>query len=511
MRSGSCRYSEVTSHVASHFAGRPSLDINMASNTKALRSSITDGIAITPRYRERQLASLHTNLSAKREALLDALYDTLALSKPEATVEYTLTLDAIKTFHDRCDPQICNEEEYSIANSKDYKNQRSPYGYAYIVPPKRGSLYATIVPIAAAIASGNAVLLQRSSQGNSLVSQLEKILHKALSAETFAYVDRDPFDPKFQQNRGLLFEAQSPASATSSFRRICCPNSRTAAIVDRSGDMRVAARDLVQARFAFGGSSSYAPDIVLVNEFKIKEFSEAVVEVGLRYLSQGVNGTSSNRGNGAAETELDKTLEKIGTTLVSGDRGKVVLLRSRDLQLLVQKITTPTLIILPISSMDDAIDLLNSGENTLLANYVYAAPPAGKYITQFVRSSASFVNHIPAELLVGYAAPNGFYPSVHPRYTTEMFSTPSPTVINKTPSSKAIDDFISHAGSRQRKHFETLYNVTLKQMKEPWGPKIGFFEQGFLFNASFILCGVVAGTICGVKFGYPTVVSMFHK
>lgn len=61
---------------------------------------------------------------------------------------------------------------------------------------------------------------------------------------------------------------------------------------------------------------------------------------------------------------------------------------------------TDTIPLFATSSHDDAIDTLNnSDEDSLLALYVFAAPQAAKYLTQFVRSRVSFVNHIPANLL----------------------------------------------------------------------------------------------------------------
>ena len=57
--------------------------------------------------------------------------------------------------------------------------------------------------------------------------------------------------------------------------------------------------------------------------------------------------------------------------------------------------------VMATSSHDDAIDVLNGKceQERLLATYVFASPPAAKYLTKFVRSNASFVNHIPANLL----------------------------------------------------------------------------------------------------------------
>lgn len=59
-----------------------------------------------------------------------------------------------------------------------------------------------------------------------------------------------------------------------------------------------------------------------------------------------------------------------------------------------------TIPLLAISSHDDGIDTLNNyNHDSLLALYVFAAPHAAKYMTQFVRSKVSFINHIPANLL----------------------------------------------------------------------------------------------------------------
>lgn len=47
------------------------------------------------------------------------------------------------------------------------------------------------------------------------------------------------------------------------------------AVVDRTADVDLAARAIAAARFGFGGTSPYAPDLVLVNEFVKRDFFEA--------------------------------------------------------------------------------------------------------------------------------------------------------------------------------------------------------------------------------------------
>jgi hypothetical protein len=56
--------------------------------------------------------------------------------------------------------------------------------------------------------------------------------------------------------------------------------------------------------------------------------------------------------------------------------------------------------VLATSSHDDAIDAINAtSQDALLALYVFADGPSAKYLTQFIRTRVSFVNHIPTNIL----------------------------------------------------------------------------------------------------------------
>lgn len=54
------------------------------------------------------------------------------------------------------------------------------------------------------------------------------------------------------------------------------PYEKVVAVVDRSADVNIAAREIVRALRAFKGKSPYAPDLVLVNEFLKEAFLHAV-------------------------------------------------------------------------------------------------------------------------------------------------------------------------------------------------------------------------------------------
>jgi len=60
---------------------------------------------------------------------------------------------------------------------------------------------------------------------------------------------------------------------------------RVIAVVDRTANVADAAISLVRSRFAFGGRSPYAPDLVLVNEFSKQEFLTVAAQTGVQLMA----------------------------------------------------------------------------------------------------------------------------------------------------------------------------------------------------------------------------------
>lgn len=90
-------------------------------------------------------------------------------------------------------------------------------------------------------------------------------------------------------------------------RRSAC-HSRCIAIVDRTADIESAAKAIATARFTFGGTSPYAPDLVLVNEFVKKEFFEACSRHAT-LLFAGATRDKKKKMDGNREEELKKVIK----------------------------------------------------------------------------------------------------------------------------------------------------------------------------------------------------------
>jgi hypothetical protein len=67
--------------------------------------------------------------------------------------------------------------------------------------------------------------------------------------------------------------------------------------------------------------------------------------------------------------------------------------------LLHERIEGPLLVLHKITSLDDVIDLILSRDEQMNALFTFAYGPEAKYLSQFIPSAVTFVNHIPAELL----------------------------------------------------------------------------------------------------------------
>lgn len=293
---------------------------------------------------------------------------------------------------------------------------------------------------------------QLENKLRSLSTVLRQTLQQALHPVTFA-IASSPVREASILDAAILVDQNSSETWPKSNQLASPSRNRTFAVVDRTADIKLAARELVAARFAFGGSSPYAPDLVLVNEFVKQEFSQAVVDES-RKLSSGTQaiGDVKSKSDGSSKND-----EKIGA-LKKADRhlqialqesnAVVVDLHTRRSELLETKTEAPTLAVHAIKSLDDAIDFIGSAESgPALAAYHFGNAQVSKYLAQFVDARASFVNHVPRELLVGPAHPASHVIDVAARYTVDMFSLARPAFTKSSPTSSELAAALSSANS----------------------------------------------------------------
>ena len=257
------------------------------------------------------------------------------------------------------------------------------------------------------------------------------------------------------------------------------------AVVDRTADIQLAARELVAASSGFGGSSPYSPHIVLVNEFKRQDFIEAAINETLRLQSE------RSASKAPTQERSKPTLSNLKNCEIVHQQPNLTIVRLPNRNSILQsKFPARVLAIHSISSLDDAIDLITSKTSIpCLAAYHFGSAATGKYLSQFIEAQHTFINHVPHNLLIGPALPLSTTASdPRQRYPTTLFSVPRPVYINgpKTGTPKASAELIAEA------------TTPLKRFKRHPGGGVGFFEQGFLINAGIVVVSTLTCTGTGL-------------
>ncbi|KAI1503560.1 Aldehyde/histidinol dehydrogenase [Biscogniauxia marginata] len=473
----------------------------MASQDAAierLQMSISDGRTENVRCRQDQLQNLHLTLRSNANKLCSALSQDTKASSAEVESEYYLAMDVIRHAYDSLDFDKALKEEYSVTNGKDFSTRRLGVGMVVIRPTSHTRLYSIVSPLAVAIAAGNCVILELQDTLLQTDSALQEILSSALDMNTFclskAITDTSILDT------AVLVDQTSDASRTSQTTQLLSSSTtRTVAIVDRTADIQAAAKAIATARFTFGGTSPYAPDLVLVNEFVKKEFFEACSKYATLAFAKDSNVKKVSGNQNESSRKAVKEAEDRRQVVSFGSNDfKLVDILDKNTALMNMKISGRYLPIATCSGLVDTI-FTQQFENPLLAGYFFGDPGSAKYMAQHLPCHVSCLNQIPVQLLLGPAAPIAYDPDVNYRYNKEMFSVARPQYVEKPIGTFAdVEKLLQGAKGINTNSIRALAVKPLKPTGQPsnWG--IGFFEQGILIGAGIVL------TIVFPLVGYTT-------
>lgn len=342
---------------------------------------------------------------------------------------------------------------------------------------------------------------------------LKDLLAKALSPDTFTILSCDLNPEELPLCQQVFQETRVRHPSTS---QLASSHSYVLAVVDRTADLERAAKHLVTARFAFGGTSPYAPDLVLVNEFVMKRFCDLVLKYAIPYLTD--TSTSIKRSLEVKDYIPEHWTPRI---LTQGNTGAIIQLTAKSPRNIPlpekQRQHPPVFAITAITSLDNAIDLIAHATSLqpCLAAYHFGAPSHAQYLSQFIDAEVSFINHIPQRLLLGPAAPS-FQPfDLLTRYTPYHFTKPCPaycsssthtTVQEKTESRDFLSGNITSLSKKDQAVLLASAAAEIKERKRPESIAIGFFEQGIFIGLGVygvpLLACVSAGLFYGVRIGF---------
>lgn len=408
-----------------------------------------EGRARNLRGRQHELRSLFAHLTAHSDKLVQAIRTEEACLLHEAEVAVGAILLDLRKHYDRLDLKTELATEYKSKRGQSCPERRVATRIVYIIPDTAFLAFSVFSALCAAIEAGSCCvvevhthyswvdllltffrLFQLPTTAQKSAQLVRQAITEALDKDTFAVVSRRA--PADFLARCLVVDQLGRLDGTGDFlgRVVSAPTTRAVALVDRTADPNLAAKEVVASRLAFGGRSHCAVDQVFVNEFVADDFLDAVAHELSKYEEARVsdNGTveetSKNRLHRSARMEqtpemqdaengVDKRTCKsvwrghLGLAVEVVDRYvyrvkdsfAISLKVPRSSRILRCKIRAPLIATHRVTSLDDAIDMCATEEAGFGPIYVFAAGPEANYLSKFIESRAAFFNHIPAQLL----------------------------------------------------------------------------------------------------------------
>jgi acyl-CoA reductase-like NAD-dependent aldehyde dehydrogenase len=132
----------------------------MAASLQAVREAALDGRMHNILTRRAQLEALQKALLDKADTIKGAIRADTDYAAPEAAVEYLLTLNALKEYHQSLNIDRAHQDEYAIARGEDAASRREPVGIVYIIPTSYTIFYSVLVAVAGALTAGNCVVIE---------------------------------------------------------------------------------------------------------------------------------------------------------------------------------------------------------------------------------------------------------------------------------------------------------------------------------------------------------------
>lgn len=335
-----------------------------------LRGAVTECRFENVRYRQDQFHALHAALRENSDAICQAISKDSRCTAADAETEFFLAMDAVQKSYESLKFEEALEQEYLVTKGKNNTGRRAGVGLIAIQPQLHSRFYSVVAPVAAALAAGNCILLELNGSLLSLDALLEKILSPVMDRDTFS-ITSSKFEDKYLSQIDLLVDQTFSLGDSNSFHS--ATETRTLAVVDRTGAVEAAAKTIASSRLAPNCTSAYSPDLVLINEYIKDTFSSAC----LKYASN-IGSDSKIRYVSSEEKSLQTELQQaegkgqIKIHRTSGTELSIVELLDLSSPLAKTKIVGPYIFIFSSTGLVDSVTTQRSSP-TFLATYFFAS------------------------------------------------------------------------------------------------------------------------------------------
>ena len=366
-------------------------------------------------FRLKMLKRLRDAIKMYEEDLTQALRTDLNKSYEEAFMtEISIVLSEIDNF-------LKNLARWSAPSKKRTPLKlfpsrsaviTEPLGLALIIVPWNYPVQLTLNPLVGAIAAGCTAVLKPSPYTPNVAKALERVVSSAFDEEYVAVVqgDRTVNAALLSERYDIIFFTGSPdlgrvvmrAAAEHLTPVVLELGGKSPVVVDKSADIRVAAKRIAWGKTLNAGQTCIAPDYLLIHrevkEQFVKEYKSALVEL---------HGEDTSKSRHYVRIVSDKAFERVAGYIHNGDvriGGRVDALQryieptlldnvAVDSAVMREEIFGPILPMVTIDSIDNAVEFICNREKPL-AMYVFANDDIARDVFRRTSSGGGCINDV---------------------------------------------------------------------------------------------------------------------
>ena len=265
-----------------------------------------------------------------------------------------------------------------------------PLGVVLVIAPWNYPIQLLLVPVAGAVAAGNAVVMKPSEVSAATSAVLARFVPQYLDPSAIAIVEggvpettdllSQHFDHIFYTGNGTVGRVVMAAAVANLTPVTLELGGKSPVIIDRSANLRVAARRVAWGKWLNAGQTCVAPDHVLVDRSVHDAFIEELRGAITEFYGTDPH-ASDSYGRIVSPRHLDRLQSLLagGTVAIGGEvvaderyiAPTVLVDVDLDSQVMQEEIFGPILPIIPVDGVDEAITFINARPHPL-ALYAFA-------------------------------------------------------------------------------------------------------------------------------------------
>ena len=357
------------------------------------RTSFESGKTRPLAWRKAQLTSMIKMLRDNADDFSAALKQDLGRGPEEAwlyDIGFSITEIEliIKNLKKWTEPRKVSTPLVSLPGSSNRIPQ--PLGVVLVIAPWNYPIQLLLIPVAGAIAAGNAVVMKPSEVSSATSALLGKLVPQYFDKDAIAIVEgavpettqllAEKFDHIFYTGNGTVGRVVMRAAAENLTPVTLELGGKSPTIVDKSANLAIAGRRIAWAKYVNAGQTCVAPDYVLAHA----DIADKLVDE-IRKSVNDFYGADPQRSGDFARISSPRHFSRLKAMLTSG---KVAIGGQTDEQhryiaptvlvdvtasdsVMQEEIFGPILPMLTVNSIDEAIDFVNARPHPL-ALYVFA-------------------------------------------------------------------------------------------------------------------------------------------